>query len=530
MGEGSTRRAALVIGCVTLALGAAGHFHGHMAYIGRLNTTSVDAPEPYRPEPLSLTPARHMVVVVIDGLRHDRIPAMPHLGALAFEGVSRPLMADFPSYTYAGITTMVTGTPPVYSGVRLNGAGVHTHLDTLPLAAGRAGIPQQVSPGELEDFEALLRLPAQGVGHAEAPQRLKLGSVGLSWVYFGAVDAAGHRYGAASEAYTEAVGRADALIGDLAGHLDPVRDALVVVSEHGHLDGGGHGGTEPEVLRAVFVARGGPFVRGGAALPPAPMRDLASTLAASLGIAPPDHNTGHPMADALGLAPPGERRVEAPHFDTEGARVRLGVALALCLSLLWFVAIRARRRSWPWIACVTAPALVYGALFGLGYLALGYRWSWSIPRGEPAYSIETGLVGVAAVWVAIWIGRRQKREATWQALAVAILYGVPYVLLSAYLGLGMEGLAPAELSWGLVLWATVIFYGGIAFGLRALWTLRGKRSAQAGVGEGGDASPSSGSLGEGVHEGRSSSLLAADVDDRGVVDGGGVGLDGGPPA
>jgi hypothetical protein len=74
----------------------------------------------------------------------------------------------------------------------------------------------------------------------------------LSFVYLGAVDVVGHVLGAGS-AYREAARAADRRVGRL---LSAVRSrpsvadeawTTVVVTDHGHLDQGGHGGREPEV-------------------------------------------------------------------------------------------------------------------------------------------------------------------------------------------------------------------------------------------------------------------------------------------
>src|SRR6185369_3515274 len=76
-------------------------------------------------------------------------------------------------------------------------------------------------------------------------------------------------------------------------------------SDHGHRARGGHGGVEPEVLGAVFVAAGA-GLEHGRRLPPARMRDLASTLALLGALPVPRDNLGAPMLDALAL--PGAER------------------------------------------------------------------------------------------------------------------------------------------------------------------------------------------------------------------------------
>jgi arylsulfatase A-like enzyme len=90
----------------------------------------------------------------------------------------------------------------------------------------------------------------------------------VSFIYLGGVDTAGHVTGVGG-AYRAAVRAADQRVGRL---LAAVRSRLsyerenwtiVVVTDHGHLDRGGHGGREPEVATA-WAAAAGPGIRPGA--------------------------------------------------------------------------------------------------------------------------------------------------------------------------------------------------------------------------------------------------------------------------
>jgi Type I phosphodiesterase / nucleotide pyrophosphatase len=80
-----------------------------------------------------------------------------------------------------------------------------------------------------------------------------------SFVYLGAVDIAGHLIGAGAD-YQAAVRAADQRVGRLiaavATRPDSADWTIVVVTDHGHLDEGGHGGREPEVLTAWAAVSG----------------------------------------------------------------------------------------------------------------------------------------------------------------------------------------------------------------------------------------------------------------------------------
>jgi predicted AlkP superfamily pyrophosphatase or phosphodiesterase len=93
----------------------------------------------------------------------------------------------------------------------------------------------------------------------------------LSFVYLGAVDAAGHLAGA-GDVYRAAALATDRRVGR---QLAAVRGRplypregwmVVVVTDHGHLDRGGHGGREPEVATAWVAAAGPGIVPGGPSL------------------------------------------------------------------------------------------------------------------------------------------------------------------------------------------------------------------------------------------------------------------------
>ena len=90
----------------------------------------------------------------------------------------------------------------------------------------------------------------------------------VSFVYLGAVDYAGHATGA-GDTYRMALRAADGRVGRLvaAVRARPADNreswTIVVVTDHGHLDEGGHGGRVPEGATA-WAAAAGPGIRPGA--------------------------------------------------------------------------------------------------------------------------------------------------------------------------------------------------------------------------------------------------------------------------
>ena len=112
------------------------------------------------------------------------------------------------------------------------------------------------------------------------------------FVYFGATDEAGHAKGPLSPAYDHALQAQDAHLGRLLEAIEarswrPGRAeehwTVLVTTDHGHLDGGGHGGgTRAE--REVFVILAEPGMPGGTRLDDPGLVDIAPTVLARLGI------------------------------------------------------------------------------------------------------------------------------------------------------------------------------------------------------------------------------------------------------
>jgi hypothetical protein len=417
------------------------HLHGHWLYLRRLDTDHtllVPSTRPDPPSPPALT--ARVRVVVLDGLRDDVGENLPELQALG--GARRIMRSEWPSYTYPNLAAMTTGVPPLLSGVRLNSGRTRVPLDTISDVALRHGRRVAVS-GDWDLFAARV-----APGAALSP-------VGdLEWIHFGKIDDAGHAHGAASPEYAEAAARGGRLVARLAGEMDLSRETLIVLADHGHRDRGGHGGREPEVTGAYFLAVGA-GVRHGVRLPEAPMRDLAPTLARLLGLPPPRDNRGAVMADLFADVPlpPVE---DLPYATGRWGRLAVMSLILTLLGLAFRRQLRFRARDFvPWV--------VYGVVFFAGYFALGYPLGWSIPRGYLRFFVETGLLGIGAGALAVWVGRRVRA----QPATVLLLWG-GYLLLAAAAGRDMARLEAPALAWAVVLGATLLLYLGGALCVSAL--------------------------------------------------------------
>ena len=447
---------------IALVVGSSGHFHGHLLVLDRLNTDAAAVAPHDRATPRPRVAAARMVVLLVDGLRYDVASRLPALQRLAENGVTGRLEAEFPTFTYAAVATIATGVPPRYHGVRVNLPGPTPALDSLAARADAAGVRVRVR-SDFEPFTRLLLLPegAASIDDLDDPFE------GLTFVYAGEVDRVGHLYGAASTAYLEASSRAARYAEQLASRLDLTRDAIVVLSDHGHLERGGHGGEEPNARAAFFLAAGGPFARSETIA--LSMSDVAPTLAVALGVDQPRHALGRPVLDAFAPAVAASdaalddaRTAALVRWDEaneEAAFVRTIVAAILlalaCAALVRRFRLRARD---------TIPSVLFTVGFMGPYLLAGYGMTWSIPRGYGGFLAETllfAIIGLALAWA---LSERTRAEE--HALASTLVLGTPYYVVSAYVGLDTTWLAGPASTWGVMWISTLMFYGCLGLGLR----------------------------------------------------------------
>jgi hypothetical protein len=265
----------------------------------------------------------------------------------------------------------------------------------------------------------------------------------------------------------------------LASRLDPDRDLLLAVSDHGTLATGGHGGDE-ETLRHAFALAWGAGVRSGEVLEPRPIRDVASTLAVALGVSTPSSNLGAPMLDLFelddaevsarflepfdqasryacgvrrsaacdevdaarvelenGRGEPAaravlarivgehERAAAAADTDARAARGLAGVVAAILLS--WLVARRFAEVAWPTSRSgFFAPAPVFVAYMTVMMLR-GYGPTFSAMAGADVFlphAIQAGVVGALALVLVGIAARWTAREAGF-AIAGSVIGLIP---------------------------------------------------------------------------------------------------------
>ncbi|MFB9691087.1 alkaline phosphatase family protein [Amycolatopsis plumensis] len=278
---------------------------------------------------------KKVVVLGIDGLLFDKIaPAdAPHLDALIASGRSSKtwLYANpmAPTMSGPGWATIATGVWPDKHKVTSNNWGTTTNFaqypdfltrlenanpalstyaitDWSPLTTDSAG--RAIFAGAIdkrENVDDSIGVPqADAIVAGRAAAYLKDNGPDASFVYFDAVDAAGHSCGAASSCYTTAINETDKNLGKV---LDAVKAratyadedwTFLVTTDHGHTDAGGHGGSTPPE-RSSFIIQTGPGIPAGTMAVKPKNVDIAATVLNLFGVgAPLDGQVlGTPAAD-----------------------------------------------------------------------------------------------------------------------------------------------------------------------------------------------------------------------------------------
>jgi hypothetical protein len=454
---------------------------------------------PALPDPATPRLARRVYVVIIDGLRLDKSYELPFLDELRRRGVDSEAQSHYPTWSRPNYVSILTGVPPVASGVRTNHHSTPVELDSLMDRARAAGM----FVASATDYDVLPRLflRPREQGHTEALEDLDIDAMedpfsadavrapdaplqspfddaryapwpggfpeagaavngDLVIMLVGAVDAAGHAHGGDSPQYREAAEIADRALARALAKIDLSQDAVVITADHGHTGRGGHGGLEPEVLTVPLIMAGA-GVKPGATAIDAHLIDIAPTVSALLGIPAPGHGLGRTLTEVLQLDPgqatarktADQLRLTETRAVVAGAEARAEVAVdanralrvagviggALLAIVLAVLLVRRHVIRFDWrVLLVSVPAffVVYYALIG----TLGQRFSPSLLPAQGHLAATMAKYGVIAMvfqlLASLWALRNQGNLAERLAAANGI----------AWTGL-MLAMIPAGLVW-----------------------------------------------------------------------------------
>lgn len=329
---------------------------------------------------------RSVVMLLIDGLRTDEAEALPAFRAFAARGASGELRMSAPTLSSTAYHAFLTGVPAWASGVRTNRFQARprssaARADTLFDRARSAGMRGAYAAEGLRwllSFAADTAtadanvLPVGARFEAGALRQLaRVAEPGrITLVHMLAVDESAHELGIRSEEHRQALAGANRLIEALHAATRSTDTVAMVLSDHGHLDRGGHGGNELIVQRAPFALAAPDLEpRRGLRLHP---EEVAPTLAALARLQPPRHALRSASAALVGT-----HAVEASSVARrEGAARRAQAAFHA----------RAERYTWA------------GGLLALLLGALGL---WALRRAFGRFDAATLLT--PPVWLALCV-------------------------------------------------------------------------------------------------------------------------------
>ena len=220
-----------------------------------------------RPGP-ALAPTERAVVLLVDGLGtralQEHHARAPYLSGLLGSTASAQISTVFPSTTPIALTSLGTGLTPGEHGitglfVRL-GSGQLVNMLAMPAEtdlralqprptaferAVAAGVAVTRAGPAAFDGQGLTEAGLRGGSYLAAETSAERAAAAvasvsrpgraLGYVYYGDLDAAGHRHGCRSEAWRAELARVDAWVRQVVDGLPP-GTTLVVTSDHGMLD------------------------------------------------------------------------------------------------------------------------------------------------------------------------------------------------------------------------------------------------------------------------------------------------------
>ena len=405
-------------------------------------------------------PLTHQLVfVIVDALRDDtshKPGVMPFLNELRTQAAWTTVHSTTPSYSDPGWTVLMTGAwPELNDGPVMNVPYEITPTwtqDNLFSAAHRQGLKTAVSGFNWwqklipqADVDASYYTPGEDqqadrqVVDAALPW-LKSREYSLVLIHLDQVDYAGHHEGGPRDPRWDAAARrSDDLLREIASTLDFKQDTLLIISDHGQIDRGGHGGQETVNLLEPLILLGAGVNPGQ--YPDIQQVDIAPTAAALIGINIPASAQGLVRTKMLNLPTDQQARINtallaqknqlasdyiksiggsaviqpAPGSatgliqamdDARAARVarerlpRLGLAFLLA-ALPVIILIKKRGKTIAWLI---GTGLLYLALFNGRYAILAGR-SYSLssiasPNDIIVFTAITAAVALLIAWLA----------------------------------------------------------------------------------------------------------------------------------
>jgi hypothetical protein len=303
-------------------------------------------------------------VALLDGIDLATAAALPAYRALCDRGASMTVDAGFPTVSLPIQSVLWTGLTQQQSGIEF----VAERIDPPPAGSLPAQEPSSAAISESHPFiagsfgfaraqPALDIAPEElsiwkQVGYPLLARALVAGDARLVFVHMLAPDSAGHKHGRESDEFRATAASADRLLGELialdrALHGDATR--WIVLADHGHRAGGGHGGEEAAIRLVRGCVAGPGAAEAAAGIAPGRLVhlvDVSRIIADSLGLAPHPSSAGRPLRAAL-TAPP-EPGATLPRPGPRRWSIAVVLLLVAAAGTWWAARGRHRLLRLPW--------------------------------------------------------------------------------------------------------------------------------------------------------------------------------------
>ncbi len=365
-------------------------------------TPSAPAPLPGGDGP-GLTRTPRTRVVLIDGLNSETAQQLPTWGVLCVAGMTLQIDVGFPTVSLPVEAALWTGLTQQQTGIVANRA-----FDP-PIKGIPAQVPGSIAIAENHGFivRALGFSRTEPAADPEKPMKdaneeawesqwltLALEAVRSSsplvFVHILRVDVAGHKSGLGTE-YTRAARESDAILDRLV-QADPGA-RWFLLSDHGHIESGGHGGEEREVRHVQGCITGAGIKPENSGL--IHIVDVARAIADSVGATLDPASRGRPFSAALATRLGEDQAVPALAIGT-GLIAIIMLAFGLG-AVTWGV-----RRWWiaPWWFVAACGALI--AIRGLPTLSTPMTYK---PEGREMWVVWAPFLVLVAITT--WVGLRR---------------------------------------------------------------------------------------------------------------------------
>jgi len=284
------------------------------------------------PPPLTRGLTKHVVFVVVDGLRYDVATdpeRMPIFSKRMQELASGEMWAGTVSMTSSAVLTYATGQRGGVDQIINNETGkqvaYNNILDNVRAAGMKtAGTGDHAWFNMFRDSWSKKHPDPAGVA-IDVDYNAEIFAVAYEYIrdverahlivtHFVTPDHQAHAYGVLSERYRKHIRDFDQKLDAFLREI-PSDTTVFITSDHGATDTGTHGSDTPVQRRSPFVAYGPGVVGARSEHAPLDQIDVPGTLAALLGVPSPAHGRGHVLVELLDL--PDEQRADIACRDLE---------------------------------------------------------------------------------------------------------------------------------------------------------------------------------------------------------------------